>query len=83
MIVASFGTCEVEVEVDEPGTGGGEAGGDIFSGTAKVGIFLLASGDRDPDGAQISYALVALHEFIHLAGGADQYGARPFITITS
>jgi hypothetical protein len=24
---------------------------------------------------QISYALVALHEFIHLAGGADQYGA--------
>ncbi len=26
-------------------------------------------------GVQVYYALVALHEFIHLAGGANQYGA--------
>ncbi len=58
-----------------PGAGGGDAAGDIFSGTAKVSIFLFASGGRDPDGAQISYAVVALHEFIHHAGAADQYGA--------
>jgi len=59
-----------------PGAGGGDAAGDIFSGTAKVGIFLFPNdGSRSLDGAQISYALVALHEFIHHAGGADQYGA--------
>ena len=59
-----------------PGAGGGDAGGDIFSGNAKVGIFLFPAGSgRNPVGAQVSYALAALHEFIHLAGGADQYGA--------
>ena len=59
-----------------PGEGGGDAGGDIFSGTAKAGIFLFSQGSgRNPVGAQVSYALVALHEFIHLAGGANQYGA--------
>jgi hypothetical protein len=26
-------------------------------------------------GTQVYYALVALHEFIHLAAGSDQYGA--------
>jgi hypothetical protein len=59
-----------------PGQGGGSAGGDIFSGTAQAAIGLLPNGpNRDAVGTQVSYALVALHEFIHLAAGANQYGA--------
>jgi hypothetical protein len=59
-----------------PGAGGGDAAGDVFGGNAKVGIFLLPSeAVGNPVEAQVYYALVALHEFIHLAGGADQYGA--------
>jgi hypothetical protein len=59
-----------------PGQGGGDAAGDIFSGTARVGIGLLPNGpNRDPVGTQVSYALVALHEFIHVAAGANQFGA--------
>jgi hypothetical protein len=53
------------------GGGGGSASGDIFSGEASVGfaMFNTAYGPRDPVGVQYSYALVALHELIHLAGG--------------
>jgi RHS repeat-associated protein len=59
-----------------PGNGGGDVSGDIFSGQARVGIYLRQSGpNMDPVGTQVYYALVALHEFIHAAGGADQYGA--------
>ena len=57
---------------------GGQAYGDIFSGTALADVVLRPNGpNMNPAGTQIYYALVALHEFIHLAGGADQYGA-PF-----
>jgi hypothetical protein len=58
------------------GDGGGEVGGDIFSGTVRVNIFLRQQrpGTGGP-GVQAYYALVALHEFIHAAAGADQYDA--------
>jgi len=54
------------------GGGGGSASGDIFSGEAGAGLtmFNSAYGPRDRVGVQYSYALVALHEIIHLAGGA-------------
>jgi hypothetical protein len=55
------------------GGGGGVAGGDIFAGTAKVHftMFNTAYGPTDPVGVQYSYALVALHELIHVAGGGE------------
>jgi len=31
--------------------------------------------NMNPAGTQVYYALVALHEIVHLAGGADQFGA--------
>jgi len=58
-----------------PGEGGGYEGGDVFSGTAEVGISLLPREGRNPVGAQVSYAVGAMHEFIHWAGVADHHGA--------
>jgi hypothetical protein len=53
------------------GGGAGSAYGDIFSGqaTAEIIMFNTAYGPRDPVGVQVSYALTALHEILHLAGG--------------
>lgn len=57
------------------GDGGGSTGGDIFSGTATVSIDLRRDGPNISHvGVQVYYALVALHEFIHMAGGATQFG---------
>jgi hypothetical protein len=60
----------------DPGSGGGGGGGaascDIFSGQADVGVALFntAYGPFNLEGVQVTYALTALHEIIHLAGGA-------------
>jgi YD repeat-containing protein len=55
------------------GGGGGTAGGDIFRGEAEANftMFNTAYGPRDSVGVQYTYALVALHELIHLAGGGE------------
>jgi hypothetical protein len=64
------------------GGGGGSAYGDIFSGqaTAEIVMFNTAYGPRNGVGAQVSYALTALHEILHLAGGgASAYdGSRGY-----
>jgi hypothetical protein len=64
------------------GGGAGSAYGDIFSGaaTAQVVMFNTAYGPRHPVGVQVSYALTALHEILHLAGGgASEYdGSRAY-----
>lgn len=66
------------------GGGAGSAYGDIFSGaaTAEIVMFNTAYGPRHPVGVQVSYALTALHEIIHLAGGgASAYdGSRAYYT---
>lgn len=62
--------------------GAGSAYGDIFSGeaTAQIVMFNTAYGPRHPVGVQVSYALTALHEILHLAGGgASAYdGSRAY-----
>lgn len=64
------------------GGGGGTAYGDVFNGeaTAEIVLFNTAYGPRHPVGVQVSYALTALHEIIHLAGGgASSYdGSRAY-----
>jgi YD repeat-containing protein len=61
------------------GDGGGSAGGDIFSGSALAGIALRRDGPKISHvGVQVYYALVALHEFIHLAGGVDKIGTSVY-----
>jgi hypothetical protein len=58
------------------GGGAGSAYGDIFSGqaTTEIVMFNTSYGPRNPVGVQVSYALTALHEILHLAGG----GASPY-----
>ena len=51
------------------GGGGGSAYGDIFSGQATVEIIRFNTANDGPRDYQGSYALAALHELIHLAGG--------------
>jgi YD repeat-containing protein len=64
------------------GQGGGSAYGDIFSGeaTAELAMFNTTYGPRHPVGVHYSYALTALHELIHLAGGATSItdGSRAY-----
>jgi RHS repeat-associated protein len=52
------------------GGGGGSAYGDIFSGQATVEIVMFNTAHTGPRDYQGGYALAALHELIHLAGGA-------------
>jgi hypothetical protein len=56
------------------GGGGGTAYGDIFNGEATARITLFNTAYTGPRDYQGGYALTALHEIIHLAGG----GASPF-----
>jgi hypothetical protein len=72
-LVANRQSSEAGIIVDY-GKGGGEVSGDIFSGSARVVVYLRPE-PVNPVGVQIYYALVALHEIIHTAGGADQFGA--------
>jgi YD repeat-containing protein len=51
------------------GGGGGSAYGDIFSGAATVEIVMFNTAIDPARDHQMYYALVALHEIIHLAGG--------------
>ena len=64
------------------GGGGGSAYGDIFSGEATVEItmFNTAYGPRHPVRVQYAYALAALHELLHLAGGGASFndGSRAY-----
>jgi RHS Repeat len=51
------------------GGGGGSAYGDIFSGEANVELIMFNTAYTGPRDYQGGYALAALHELIHLAGG--------------
>lgn len=64
------------------GGGGGSAYGDIFSGKANVEIIMFNTALDGPRDYQGSYALAALHEIIHLAGGgaSESDGSRGFYT---
>jgi hypothetical protein len=56
------------------GGGGGSAYGDIFSGEGTVEIIRFNTAYTGPRDYQGGYALTALHEIIHLAGGGANRG---------